>query len=112
MGNLIQPDDGRGGVDGVDDVVERAGERVDVLAIERRDEGLVQALNHLVRQVVAAMLDFLDFVRLVQSGASGASISSSSCDPRWICSAIVTKSSKNFSSLGSSLNATSPPRRC
>ena len=52
-------------VDGVHDVVERTRQRVDVLAVDRRDEGLVQPLDDLVRQEVALVLDFLDLVRLV-----------------------------------------------
>ncbi len=52
-------------VDGVHDVVERAGEGEDVLAIERRHERAVQPLDDLVRQEVALVLDLLDFVRLV-----------------------------------------------
>jgi hypothetical protein len=58
---------GRGGtadsaprVDRVHHVVERAGERVDVLAVERRDERAVQPLDDLVREEVALVLDFLD----------------------------------------------------
>ena len=38
---------------------------MDVLAIERRDEGAVQALDDLVGQEVALVLDFLDLVGLV-----------------------------------------------
>ena len=41
------------------------GERVDVFAVERRDEGAVQALDDLVGEEVALVLDFLDLVGLV-----------------------------------------------
>ena len=65
MVETVEPDVRGGFVDGVDDVVERAGEHVDVFAVERRDEGPVQALDDFVRQVVAGVFDVLDGVRLV-----------------------------------------------
>ena len=40
----------------VDDVVERGGEGVDVLAVDRRDERLVEALDDVVRDPVALVL--------------------------------------------------------
>ena len=43
-------------LDVVDDVVERGGERVDVLAVDRRDERLVQAVDDVVRDAVALLL--------------------------------------------------------
>ena len=86
--DLIEPDDRRRRVDRVHHVVERPGQRVDVLAVERRDEGAVQALDDLVGQVVALVLDLLDLVRLVPDRRSGASISSSSPAPCRICSAM------------------------
>ncbi len=52
-------------VDRVHHVVERPRQRVDVLAIERRDERPIQALDDLVREEVALVLDFLDLVGLV-----------------------------------------------
>src|SRR5207253_3044915 len=61
----IQPDQRRRRVDGVHDVVERARQRVDVFAIERRDEGPVQPLDDLVGDEVALVLDFLDLLGLV-----------------------------------------------
>ena len=61
----VEPDQRGRGVDRVHHVVERAGERVDVFAVERRDEGPVQALDDLVGQEVALVLDFLDLVGLV-----------------------------------------------
>ena len=84
--DLIEPDDRRGRIDRIHHVVERAGQREDVLAIERRDERAVQALDDLVGQDVALVLDFLDLFRLVPDGRSGASISSSSPAPWRICS--------------------------
>ena len=61
----VQSDERRRRVDRVHDVVERPGECVDVLAVDRRDEGAVQALDDLVRQEVALVLDLLDLVGLV-----------------------------------------------
>src|SRR3954452_13756371 len=43
-------------LDEVDDVVERRGEIEDVLALDRRDEGLVEALDDVVRDPVALLL--------------------------------------------------------
>ena len=61
----VEPDQCGRGVDRVHHVVERPGERVDVLAVERGDEGPVQTLNDPVRQEVALVLDLLDLVSLV-----------------------------------------------
>ena len=47
-------------VDVVADVVERPGQPVHVVAVERGDEGAVQQANHLVRQPVALVLEVLD----------------------------------------------------
>ena len=63
--DVVEPDDRGRRVDGIHHVVERPRQRVDVLAIERGDEGAVQALDDLVGQEVALVLDFLDLVRLV-----------------------------------------------
>ena len=52
-------------VDRVHHVVERPGQRVDVFAVDRRDERAVEALDDLVREEVALVLDFLDLVGLV-----------------------------------------------
>src|SRR5258705_1785941 len=57
--DLEQHDPVHGGVDEIEDVVDAADELVDVLAVERRDEGLVQALDRLVRQFVADVLEVL-----------------------------------------------------
>jgi len=56
------------GVDGVDDVVERPGELVDVLAVNRRDEGAVQALDYGMCDAVALVLDLLDLLRRLPVG--------------------------------------------
>ena len=106
--DLIQPDDRGRRVDRIHHIVEDTGQRVDVFAIERGDEGAMQALDDLVGEEVALVLDFLDLVGLVPDRRSGASISSRSAAPGWICSASATKSSKNRSSRGISLNATNP----
>src|ERR671931_2454973 len=47
-------------VDVVADVVERAGEPVHVVAVERRDEGAVEETHDLVREAVALVLELLD----------------------------------------------------
>ena len=52
-----------GPVDQVDDVVEADGQLVDVLAVDRRDEGPVDAAEDLVRDLVALVLEALDLVR-------------------------------------------------
>ena len=47
----------------VDDVVERRGELVDVLAVDRGDERLVEALDDVVRDPVALLLADQDVAR-------------------------------------------------
>ena len=49
-------------VDEVDDVVEADRELVDVLPVDRRDEGPVDAAQDLVRDLVALVLEALDLV--------------------------------------------------
>ena len=61
----VQADERRRRVDRIHHVVERARERVDVLAIERRHERPVQPLDDPVGQEVALVLDLLDLVGLV-----------------------------------------------
>src|SRR5437867_513623 len=66
-GRLLDPVDDQAlgsRLDVVEDVVEPAGEIVDVLAIDRRDERRVEALDDLVGDLVGLMLDFLDRVGL------------------------------------------------
>ena len=65
----IEPHQRRRRVDRVHHIVERARQRVNVLAVERRDEGAVEALDDLVRQEVALVLDLLDLVGLVPDRA-------------------------------------------
>ena len=47
------------------------GQGVDVLAVDRRDERAVQALDDLVRQEVAPVLEFLDLSAFAASGGFG-----------------------------------------
>jgi hypothetical protein len=63
--DLIQPHDVGGGIDRIHDVIERARQREDVLAIERRDERAVQALDDLSGQDVTVVLDLVDGVGAV-----------------------------------------------
>ena len=63
--DVVEPDDRRRGIDRVHDIVERTRQRVDVFAVQRRNERAVQTLDDLVGEEVALMLDFLDFVGLV-----------------------------------------------
>ena len=69
--DLIEPQDRRGIVNRVDHVVERPREGVDVFAVERRHEGLVEPLDDFVGNEVALVLDFLDLVRLVPKRLRG-----------------------------------------
>src|SRR3954447_4382893 len=56
----------------VDDVVERRGEAVDVLAVDRRDEGLVEAPDDVVRDPVALLLADQDVAGQVRPLGIGA----------------------------------------
>ena len=56
----VEDDPGGGGVDEVEDVVERPDEDVDVLAVDRRDPGPVQEVERLVGDLVALVLEALD----------------------------------------------------
>ena len=57
----VENDDrARGVVDQVDDVVQRGRHHVDVFAVERRDERLVQTSRNVVCQFVAGVLEPLD----------------------------------------------------
>jgi uncharacterized protein Yka (UPF0111/DUF47 family) len=58
-------------VNRIHDIVERTSELVDVLAVDRRDERPIEALDDLVGEEVALVLDFLDFVGLVPDGPIG-----------------------------------------
>ena len=61
----VQTDHRRRRVNRVHHVVERTRQRVDVFAIDGRDKRAVEALNQLVREEVALVLDFLDLFGLV-----------------------------------------------
>src|SRR5437899_11248166 len=50
-------------LDVVEDVVERADQAMDLLAVERRDEGPLEAAADVVADLVAAMLDVADLAR-------------------------------------------------
>lgn len=63
--DAVEANHGRRRIDRIHDVVERPRQVVDVLAIERGDEGLMQPLDDFVGDEVALVLDFLDLVRLV-----------------------------------------------
>ena len=60
--HAIQADTAAGGVDHVHHVVEIQDERVDVFAIQRRDERLVQPIEGVVRDLVALVFERLEFV--------------------------------------------------
>jgi hypothetical protein len=53
-----------GRVDQVDHIVHGAAKLVDVLAVERRDERLIEFPENLVRNLVAVMLDGFDALHL------------------------------------------------
>src|SRR5581483_5701614 len=53
-------------VDRIHDVVQRSREQMDVLAVDRCDERLVEALDDVVREEVALVLDFLHLVRAIR----------------------------------------------
>ena len=91
--DVVEPDDRRRRVDRVHHVVERSRQRVDVFAIERRHERAVEALDDLVGQEVALVLDLLDLVRLVPDRLVRGEHRSSSPAPNRICSASAAKSS-------------------
>src|SRR4051812_30197924 len=61
--DLVEPEVVRDLLGVVDDVVERRGERVDVLAVDRRDEHLVEAADDVVRDPVALLLADQDVAR-------------------------------------------------
>ncbi len=67
----IQADERRRRVDRIHDVVERARELVNVLAVERRDERAIQPLDDVVRQRIALVLDVLDVVGVRPDGPLG-----------------------------------------
>src|SRR5437762_10008345 len=58
--DAISPDDAGRGIDGIHHVVERGRQGMDVLAVDRSDEGAVEPLKDLMRDRVAALFDALD----------------------------------------------------
>src|ERR1700733_11729361 len=60
MRNLVGNDAACGGVDEVQHVVNATAEGLDIFAIERRDERLVQASEQSVSEVVTGVFDILD----------------------------------------------------
>ena len=109
----VKTNEGRRRVDRIHHIVERPRQGVNVLPVDRRDEGAVEALDDLVGQEVALVLDFLDFVCLVPDGVFGRQHLFQQPAPLRISSARARKSAKNFSSRGISLkrHATSWPAR-
>src|ERR1035438_7032277 len=57
LGDLVGQQPIAGGEDEVEDVIERRGKKVNVLAIKRGDERLVELDQDAVRHLIAAMLD-------------------------------------------------------
>src|SRR5262249_6161910 len=62
LGDLEEAHAADGAVDQVDDVVQPYGELVDVLAVDRRDEGPVDVAEDLVGDLVALVLEAFDLV--------------------------------------------------
>ena len=62
--DAIEHEAARRGVDQVDHVVQPAAKFVNVFAVERRDEGLIELGQDGVRDFVAVVLDRLDFLNL------------------------------------------------
>ena len=105
-GELEGPHPAGHALDAVEDVVEAAGQVVDVLPLERRDEGVAELGEELVGDVVALVLDRLDLLVLLLDvlvvvdellEGQGASLR---------LAASSRKSSKNLWSLGKSLSFT------
>ena len=72
---LVEAHEVRDLLDVVDDVVHLGRERVDVLAVDRRDEGRVEPLDDVVGDPVALLLGLEDVAR--EAAARRASCSSS-----------------------------------
>src|SRR5438552_3973623 len=62
---LVEPDAFRGGLDQVQHVVHARDQAMHVVAVDRRDEGLMQALDHRVGDLVALVLDGLHALGLL-----------------------------------------------
>ena len=67
-GHAIEDEAAGGGVDQVDNVVELAAELVDVFAVQRSDEGLVELGKDVVSDLVALVLDGFDILDLLGHG--------------------------------------------
>ena len=62
--DTVQHKTASGRIDQVDHIVHGAAKLVDVFAVERRDERLIEFPENLVRNLVAVMLDGLDALHL------------------------------------------------
>src|SRR5512134_853134 len=71
LGELVEGDARGRRVDEVDDVVEGRGQRQDVLALDRSDEGRVQLLDDVVGDRVPLVLDLLDLPGLLLDVVEG-----------------------------------------
>ena len=58
--NVVHDDRARGAVDQIDHIIECFRHQVNVFAIKRRNERLIQTRRHVVGQIVAGMFDALD----------------------------------------------------
>src|SRR5207253_1101524 len=63
---LVEPDAFRGGLDQVEHVVHARDQAMHVVAVDRRDEGLMQAFDHRVGDLVALVLDGLHALGLLR----------------------------------------------
>ena len=90
------------------------GERVDVLAVDRRDERLVEALDDVVRDPVALLLADDDVARRARRGrATPSSIRSSRPAARTMFAPASSNRSKNSRSFGAnSLDSCTMAREC
>ena len=107
----VQPDQRRRRVDRVHHVVERARQRVDVFAVERRHERAVQPLDDLVGEEVALVLDFLDLVGLVPDRADRARASPRAAARRASARRPAPGSRRRTSLRAGSVERPSSPRR-
>ena len=62
VGNAVDDEEVAGLVDEVEAVVQVGGQRLQILAVERRDERGVDALDDFVVQFVAAVLDLVELI--------------------------------------------------
>src|SRR5438034_5037528 len=64
LGDLVHGDPGSGGVDQVENVVERRGKLMNVFAVKRRNECLIELGQYGMRQVITHVFDPADFLDL------------------------------------------------